>query len=654
MGRDITELKDVEKRLSEERNLLRAVIDALPDYIYVKDAECRFITNNIAHRTALKATSEEEVVGKTDFDFFPLGIAEQYYKNDQEVVQSGRPLLNHEQVREDKGGNKRWVVTTKVAIQDSAGVPVGLVGITRDVTEQKKAQEHLAESEEKYRLLFSAESDALVTFEAETHRVDDLNTAALDLYGYTRDEFMELRPTDLSAEPEETEAFMQRVSALEPGMSGFAYRNHKKKDGTVFPVEISTAAFVFRGRKMICEVVRDVTQRVRAEEERRRLEEQIQHSQKLESLGVLAGGIAHDFNNLLMGILGNAGMAKLELPAASPVRNTIEQIEKTGHRAADLCKQMLAYSGKGSFASQPLNLSELVEEMSNLVEVSRSKTAVLKYNFADALPAIQGDPTQLRQVVLNLITNASEAIGESSGVISATTGTMYCDPQYLSDTYVSEELHEGHYVYLEVSDTGAGIEKEQLGRILDPFFSTKFTGRGLGLAAVLGIVRGHNGAMKVYSEVACGTTFKVLFPATDQEAVSTVPQDAESLDWKGTGTILVVDDEEMVRNTATRMLKHFGFTVLTAVDGSEGVEVYREHTDDIAAVLLDMTMPKMSGEDAFREMRRINTDVRVVLSSGYNEMDATNRFTGKGLAGFIQKPYRPVELMQKLRDVLTP
>jgi PAS domain S-box-containing protein len=392
--------------------------------------------------------------------------------------------------------------------------------------------------------------------------------------------------------------------------------------------------------------------RLRGEEERRKLEEKIQQTQKMESLGVLAGGIAHDFNNLLMGILGNANLALDEMPAEAPARYSLQQIEVATRRAADLTKQMLAYSGKGRFVVKALDLSVLVEEMLHMMQVSISKKAVLKLNLTERLPAIRADATQIRQIVMNLITNASEAIGDRSGIIAITTGAMECDQEYLSTTHLNEDLKGGLFVTLEVSDTGVGMSAETQARIFDPFFTTKFTGRGLGLAAVLGIVRGHHGAIKVYSEPGRGTTFNVLFPASEDQAETLEGRKAGDTKWKGSGTILVADDEETIRALARRILEKAGFDVITAEHGLRAVEAFRERAEEITAVLLDMTMPHMDGEQVFRELRRIRPDVCVILSSGYNEQDATRRFSGTGLAGFIHKPYSPAELIAKIREVL--
>ena len=395
-------------------------------------------------------------------------------------------------------------------------------------------------------------------------------------------------------------------------------------------------------------------ERKRAEERQRNLEAKLQQAQKLESLGVLAGGIAHDFNNLLMGVLGNAEVALLELPPESPARGDLQHITTAALRAAELTKQMLAYSGKGKFVVQGLNLTKLVEEMAELLQVSISKNVVLKYNFAKNLPAIEADASQIRQVVMNLIINASEAIGEKSGVVTVSTSVIEADRSYLTETYLDENLPEGCYVSLEVADTGCGMDEQTQKKIFDPFFTTKFTGRGLGLAAVLGIVRGHGGAVKIYSQPQRGSTFKVLFPASQQPAAEeSVGTSATEQEWRGSGVILVVDDEETVRIAAKLMLERRGFTVLTAEDGRAALEVFRSRVDEIVVVLLDLTMPHLDGEETFRELRRIRSDVRVILSSGYDEQETTSRFAGKGLAGFLQKPYGVGPLGEKIRQVLT-
>jgi two-component system, cell cycle sensor histidine kinase and response regulator CckA len=439
--------------------------------------------------------------------------------------------------------------------------------------------------------------------------------------------------------------------------------HHKSASGADLVIEI-IAAPIFDKQGEVVQVIetfRDVTERKEIEEAKFDLERRLLHSQKLESLGVLAGGIAHDFNNLLMAILGNADLALLEMSPVSPARRSIMEITTASRHAADLAKQMLAYSGKGRFVLEPIHAGELLSEMSHLLEVSISKHVILKYKNADNLPRFMGDASQVRQVVMNLITNASEAIGEKSGVVALSTGAMDCDRFYLdtdSDfqfTAPDEPLPEGMYVYFEVSDTGCGMDAKTNAKIFDPFFTTKFTGRGLGMSALQGIVRGHRGTIKIYSEQGVGTTFKVLFPVgePEQEIDDSEAQPVEAISkWKSSGVILIVDDEPTVLAVGGRMLEHAGFDVLKAGDGREAMEVFREHHESIVCVLLDLTMPHMDGTEVFRQMRLINPTISVVLCSGYNEHDALQNFTVKGLAGFIQKPYTLAVLREKLVKVL--
>jgi len=315
---------------------------------------------------------------------------------------------------------------------------------------------------------------------------------------------------------------------------------------------------------------------------------------------------------------------------------------------------MLAYSGKGRFVIGRYDLSEIVREMAQMLEVSVSKKATLRYSFASGLPAVEADATQLRQVIMNLITNASESLGDLSGVISVTTGVMECDRAYLADSRLDDRLPEGRYVYLEVADTGSGMDEETLRRIFDPFFTTKFTGRGLGLAVVLGIVRGHHGAIKVYSEPGKGTNFKILFPAVAWAPSDRAASAVQTAPLSHGGTVLLVDDDAKVRQVGSQMLTNLGFQVLAAATGQEALEAFQKGANEIDCVILDLTMPEMGGEEVFRQLRHLRSDVCVILSSGYNEQEVTQRFVGKGLAGFIQKPYTMANLQVTLNRVLRP
>jgi PAS domain S-box-containing protein len=394
-------------------------------------------------------------------------------------------------------------------------------------------------------------------------------------------------------------------------------------------------------------------QRKRAEEERQRLARQMQEAQKLESLGVLAGGVAHEFNNLLMTILGHADLALQDLPDSSSSRESVVEIETAARMAASLSRQMLAYSGRGSFVVEKFDLRELLREMKPLLEASVSKKTVLQTPLNTEPIWVNIDPAQMRQVIANLILNAAEAIGDKDGLVTVSTGVTQCSREFFSQTYLPDELPAGIYTVLEVADTGCGIPKQNLNRIFDPFFSTKFTGRGLGLPVVLGIIRGHKGAIQVESAVGKGTTFRIWLPvAVDPaEAASHSPAQTTT-DTPSTGTILLVDDEPAIRTLGRKMLGRLGYKSLLAANGREAIEIYRERRAEIDGIVLDLTMPHMGGEEAFEELRRLNSEARIILASGYNAQEVARGFAGKNLAGFIQKPFQLEDLALALKRIL--
>lgn len=385
---------------------------------------------------------------------------------------------------------------------------------------------------------------------------------------------------------------------------------------------------------------------LREVEERRAAEKQLLHVQKLESLGVLAGGIAHDFNNILMAIIGNADLALMRIHKESPAVDNLHKIEHAAAKAADLAKQMLAYSGKGRFFIESIDLNLLLEEMIQMLEVSISRKAALRLNLSSPLPPVEADAAQMRQIVMNLVINASEALDNQSGRIDISTGCRECDRDYLNDVWLDSGLPEGAYVFLEIRDSGCGMDRETMTKLFDPFFTTKFTGRGLGMAAVLGIVRSHKGGIKVSSEPGIGTTFTILLPASGKPAQ--LCGEPAGNDWHGNGLVLLVDDEESVRSIGSDMLTELGHTVITAADGLEALDLFKQNPD-ISLVILDLTMPHMDGEHCFRELRQLKPDVKVIMSSGYSESEVIQRFKGWGLTNFIQKPYKLSVLKDAIR-----
>lgn len=524
----------------------------------------------------------------------------------------------------------------------------------REKTQSKGA---LQASEEKFKAFTNQSVDGISVADPKGNYTY-VNPAFCKMVGYTEEELLTMDVFQVTADSQDKATFAKTKGGGE-GKPVLVVL--KRKDDTDFLAEVVGKNITYNNQHSVLGVIRDVTDREQAEQERWSLELQVQHAQKLESLGVLAGGIAHDFNNLLTAILGNANLAIDELPPTSAACQNLHEIEKATKRAAELAKQMLAYSGRGQFVIQPVDVQKLVEGITHLLSVSISKKITIDYNFGEDVPRFDGDVTQIRQIVMNLFTNASEAIGDTNGVISLSTGVMDCSRTYLDNVNatlragLSEPLPAGPYTYIEVADTGTGMDTETLAKVFDPFFTTKFTGRGLGMSAVLGIVRGHHGALNVYSEVGKGTTFKVLFPVHEDsgagfaEASSVISQ---PLKWHGTGTILIADDDESVRRVGQSILERLGFTVLIARDGQEALSVFAEHAADIVCTLLDLTMPHMDGEAAFREIKHLNPDAKVILCSGYNEQDATRHFVGKGLAGFIHKPYEMKNLRSTLRAIL--
>ncbi len=505
----------------------------------------------------------------------------------------------------------------------------------------------------KYSQLFENASDLVCTLDLEG-RFTALNKAAEKITGYAKAEACGRSLEDWIA-PEQRAKFRDWWSHLLAGQQ----MPHPEfdiiaRDGLPVVLEVSGRLLRRRGKPVAVEAIaRDITARKQAVEQQLVLERKLLDSQKLESLGVMAGGIAHDFNNLLTAILGNAGLAAYSLPGDSPQRTYLGNIEKTSRQAADLCKQLLAYSGKGRFVLQRIDLNAVIEDMEQLLRVSISKKAALETDLAQELPAIECDPSQLRQVLMNLVINASEALDDKTGSIFIRTGVEQVDDAPLPDASFATDLPPGDYVFLEVSDNGCGMDRETLSKIFDPFFTTKFVGRGLGLAAVSGIVRAHRGALSITSEPGRGSLFRILLRSCSAPADPLPARYAAPARWRGSGTVLVADDEPAVRAVTGQMLRGLGFDVLPAADGEGALAAFSDHLDEIVAVVLDLTMPHMSGEDTLREIRRLRPDMPVLLVSGFSEQEAMSRFCGQAASDFLAKPFKIEELQEKMQAILT-
>ena len=646
---DITERKRAENDLYRSEKLYRALIEASPDVVVVADSsgQITFASSHIVDLLGLN--SLDSFIGSSVLQWVVEEDRERAATNiKKRLAGEELPISEYRLLKES--GEVFYAEINSSVLMDESSQASGMVAFVRDISERKNAKMRQADLAS----IVEESLNEIYIIDQETLRFISVNRSARDNMGYSLEELLKL--TALDIKPEITsEAFNQLIEPLHSGKSKkIVFETvHLRKNGSRYPVEVHLQNGTYADNAVYVAMINDISDRKQAEEQRLNLERQMQHAQKLESLGVLAGGIAHDFNNILTSILGFSDLALMQLESNSTAAAYIKHVVEGGQKAAELAQQMLAYSGKGRFDIQALDLSQLVQDMAGLLDLSISKKCLLRYVFASELPSFEADATQIRQVVMNLVINASDAIGDQNGIITVRTGEMECDKAYLEDSYLDDDLENGPYVFLEVSDTGEGMSESDRQKIFDPFFTTKFTGRGLGLAAVLGIVRGHQGAIVVQSEPGKGSSFKVFFPVSRKLTVDRedTPPDAEST-WLAQGTVLLIDDEEPVRRSVQQMLETMGFVVLVAENGEEGLKQYRQQVDTIELVIVDMTMPVLDGEKTFHEIRNLRKDAKVILTSGYDEQSGAKRYTAQGLAGFIQKPFRYGDLVSVIRKVL--
>jgi PAS domain S-box-containing protein len=638
VGAEVAQRRRHQEALELQAEVLRQQARLLDlAQVLVRDTEDRITAwNSGAER--LYGFTREEAVGQVSHTLLQTRFPEPL----EEIRARLFAIGTWEGELEQKARDGREVVVASLwVLQRDKGAPAAILEVDNDITELKRTEA----ARRQLAAIVESSEDAIIG-KAPDGTIASWNRGAERIYGYRAEEVIG-RPISILApggHEQEMPAIMERIQRGE-SVEHFDTQR-RRKDGTIIDVSVTVSPIKSHIGEIIgaSVVARDITAR-------RRLEEQFRQAQKLESIGVLAGGVAHDFNNLLVGILGNASLAVQFLPASHPARASLEDVVRAGERAAALVRQLLAYAGKGRFMTQPVGLSEVVREIAGLVRSSIPKAVDLRFDFPNEVPAILGDATQIQQLLMNLLINAGEAMGQNTGTILVCASVREIDESSIRGTRGYEEIGPGRYIELQVQDTGCGMDEETRSRIFDPFFTTKFMGRGLGLAAVLGIVRGHKGAIQVQSAPGRGTTFKVLLPATDDQP-SAWKAAPVSTDLSGAGTILVVDDEEVVRRTAKSALESHGYQVVLAGSGREGVEIFRRMADEIVVVLLDMTMPVMSGEEAIGHLKEARPNVPVIASSGYNEALAMQRFAGKGIAGFIQKPYTAQQLAAKIKGVL--
>ena len=637
--------RDVE--VQNARNSLQTTLTSIGDAVISTDTDGHVVFANPAAQSLL-GWPQSEITGKPIDQVFRIINEFTREKVENPISRILREdavvgLTNHTLVIARDG--------TEIPIDDSAapikqnGQTIGMVLVFRDISERRRAQQDAS-----YLAAIVESSDDAIVGKSPDGIIQTWNDGAERLYGYKAEEVIghpmrDLLPPD---QQDEESDILERLRGGSPVIRFESVR--VRKDGSLIDVSLTISPIRDKTGQIVgvSHIAHDIS-------EQKRTAEQIRQTQKLESLGVLAGGIAHDFNNLLTGILGNASLALEDLAPESPAQSAIQSVIEASERAAQLARQMLAYSGKGHFVLERIDLSARVRETVPLIRSSIPPTVELRLNLADKLPMIEADAAQIQQLIMNIIINGAEAVPEGMpGIVTITTRRQHVDSADVHTEGAAGDLAPGAYVLFEVSDTGSGMDEETKARIFDPFFTTKFTGRGLGLAAVLGIVRGHRGSIQVLSTLGEGTAFRVLLPVAggDQER-RPAAEEGEAEYLHGTGLVLIVDDEEIVRKMAKSGLERFGYTVLVAENGARGLDIFRREADRLICVVLDLTMPVMSGEETLARMKAVRSDIPIILSSGFNEVQAVRRFKGKGLTAFLQKPYKAAVLLETIRRAVS-
>jgi len=647
--------------LAESEQRYRSLVDSVVDHaIFLLDCDGKVASWNPGAE-AIKGYGADEILGRHMATFYTAeDVAADVPQRALLMARTeGRFTAEGWRVRAD--GTRFWASVVLTSLWDARGGLRGYSKVTRDLSHQRAIEEALRQSEQRYRQVLEDQTEVVCRF-----RADGTFTFVNDVYcrtfGRTAEQLLGHRwhPVVVPEDLPQVEAKLATMSAQNPVVRienrvldgqgrvrwmEFVNRGFHDVDGTLR--EVQAVGRDVTDRREAEQAARELERSLREQERQLDHERQLLESQKLESLGVLAGGVAHDFNNLLTAILGHASLARMTLPAEHPVAGELALIETASLRAAELCQQMLAYAGRGRFVIAPTDVNVLAREMTKLLAAAIGKHVALHFELSPGLPPVEADATQLRQVVMNLITNAAEAIGRRDGTVVVATRR--------------ETDGDGSpIVVLEVRDDGCGMDDAVRASIFEPFFTTKFQGRGLGLAAVQGIVRAHRGSIEVTSQPGAGTTFCVRLPAgcSTADAVANAGDaptcTATSLPSGRGRSVLVVDDEAEVRTLLRRTLEHAGYHVIVANDGQEALAAFERAAGEFAVVVLDLTMPRLSGPETFRRLRERHATVPVLLTSGYAPEEALREFGPGELAGFLRKPFRPQQLLAAMFAAVGP
>ncbi len=637
-----------QERLQTNEAICRAkreweqTFDAVPDLIAIIDKNhvITRVNRAMAERCGMKP---EELFGKVCYEvvhglkhpplFCPhIKLMQNGFEHKEEVVE------------------KRLDGVFDVSVSplfDSEGCPRASVHVMRDITARRHLEDDLVNNSLQMKSIFDASSAGILSTTPD-YKFSLFNKRITELFGYTAEEFKALTYKQLIHPDHHAEVVHNLHTLLdEPSSSIASERRFLRKDGSTFwGYIIVRKMFGSKGETLgYLGTITDITERKKVEEERLLMEKQFQQTQKLESLGVLAGGIAHDFNNILTIILGHCLMVKEDDGVGEDSKEHVRLIENASNRAADLCRQMLAYAGKSPLVQTQVNLWMLVNEIVIMLKSAIKKNIKIKLDLKRNIPQIIADNSQIQQVVMNLIINSAEAIGDGNGVIDINLKRVDIDNSSSFIDFQGAPIQIGSYACLEVSDNGCGIEEESQKRIFEPFYTTKFTGRGLGLSAILGIIKSHYGALQFISRVGVGTTFKIYFPISVRTDSDELSQDFIAVQGMSSGTVLLVDDEEGVRTVMGGLLTSKGFTVLTAQDGREALEMFQENADSINYVVLDLVMPELGGLETYYGLRRLSTTLPIVICSGYNLDELSEKIAQDCFAGVLQKPYNPSQLI---------
>jgi len=634
--------------LDTQQEFLRAIVDTSPHPIFVKNSQGHFTLVNKAVEGAY-GRSAREILGKTEADL--NGYHHQirtFVQDDEEVIQTLKAkFIPEEQLTNFKTGETRLFQTIKVPLSLPGTEAVQILGVATDITDYKRSERLLRDTEERYRLLFESNPQAMWVYDRESLRFLAVNNTAITHYGYSREEFLSMTIQDIRS-PESVPALLKNLSD-ESGVNLAGTWKHQKKNGTTIEAEIISHPLVFAGRSAKLVLANDVTERKRAEAALRESEEQLRQSQKLEGIGQLAGGIAHDFNNLLTVIIGFTSLAMRGLQSEDPLLSNLEEIKNAGDRAASLTRQLLAFSRRQVLQPRVLSLDSVVIEMEKMLRRLIGENIDLRATLVPNLGSVKADPGQIEQIILNLAVNARDSMPQG-GKLTIETGNAYLDEEYVRQHVGAQP---GPHVMLAVSDTGNGMDSKTQARIFEPFFTTKELGKGtgLGLSTVYGIVKQSGGNIWVYSEVGRGTTFKIYLPRVEGAQQYKRGSYLDEV-FQGKETILLIEDEETLRKLARQTLTLYGYKVLEASNGEAAVSLCEEHPEPIDLVLTDVIMPGLSGREVAHQLLELRPEVRVLFMSGYTDDAIVHQGVLDEAANFIQKPFAPDALARKVREVL--